>query len=187
MSPTARKESTLPTPQECRRILRAHRVPDHIRRHSEQVARVARRLAKALSALDGEVMNIDRVEAAALLHDIAKADCLRSRKDHAREGGRVLRDLGMPEIATLVEQHVVLHPGDHGGRVTEAEVLNYSDKRVRHEEIVTLEERFTDLIERYGRGNPQAEAIIRENWLTTEVLERKIFARLPSDPGILEA
>ncbi|MBI5443884.1 MAG: HD domain-containing protein [Deltaproteobacteria bacterium] len=171
-----------PDPKACRLLLEDHRVPEHIRRHSAQVARIARRLAEALR-LRGEPLDPDLVEAAALTHDIAKADCLDSARDHAREGGTVLRELGYPELGELVERHVELGPWDPAGPVTEAELLNYSDKRVRHEEVVPLDERFEDLLERYGRGNPRAEARIRETWETTVAVEEKIFSRLPFGPN----
>ena len=47
--------------------------------------------------------------------------CLESRLDHAVEGGRVLRELGLADVAVLVERHVHLGPFDPAGPVTEAE------------------------------------------------------------------
>lgn len=158
-------------------------MPRHIRRHSEQVARVARRLGEALRQFDGESVDLCLLEAAALLHDIAKASCLANHKDHAVEGGRLLRALGLPRVADLVERHVELGQWRQEGCVTEAEILNYSDKRVRHEEVVSLTDRFLDLLERYGKRAPQAEGRIRDNWQDTEAVERKIFGRLPFGPG----
>lgn len=174
----------VPDREECRRLLEGHGVPLHIRRHSEQVARVTLRLAEALAAVGFE-LDAGRLEAAALLHDISKADCLGGRQDHAREGGLRLRGLGYPEVAALVERHVDLGAWDPGGEVTEAEVLNYADKRVRHEEVVPLGERFRDLLERYGRDRPAAQARIRDNWRVMEELEAKLFARLPFGPDAL--
>lgn len=170
------------TPAACRALLDAQGVPEHIRRHSEEVARVARGLAEALSRFAQETPDPALTEAAALLHDIAKADCLQSHKDHALEGGRILRDLGHAELASLVERHVDLGPWTDDGPVTEAELLNYSDKRVRHEEVVSLADRFEDLLARYGRGNERASARIRQNWQVMVELEEKIFRRLPFGP-----
>lgn len=163
-------------------LLAAHGVPEHIRRHSEEVARVALGLADALCRYAGESLDPVLVGAGGLLHDIAKADCLQTRKDHALEGGRVLRELGHDDIASLVERHVELGRWSIEGGVTEAELLNYADKRVRHEEVVSLAERFEDLIARYGRANEQAEARIRQNWQVMVSLEKKIFRRLPFGP-----
>lgn len=172
----------VPDPERCRQLLEEHGVPDHIRRHSEQVARVARRLAEALRRHAREAVDVELVEAGALLHDIAKASCFESRGNHALEGGRLLRTLGYPAIASLVERHVVLGPWSAGGRVTEAELLNYSDKRVRHEELVSLSARFEDILARYGGESDEAGVRIRRNWQTIEAVERKIFSRLPFGP-----
>jgi hypothetical protein len=143
---------------------------------------VARRVALALHQR-GEPVDVALIEAAALLHDIAKAPCIESRLDHAAEGGRVLRELGLPGVAELVERHVHLGDWDPGGPVTGAEIVNYADKRVLYVDIVSLEERFADLIVRYSRGRADLEVRIRENWATMQAVEAKIFERLPFGPA----
>ncbi len=172
----------IPGQEACRALLARYRVPEHIRRHSEQVARVAEALGGALVERAGEGLDLGLLVAGALLHDIAKARCLGSRRDHAREGAELLRRAGYGRVAALVEEHVVLRTFRPEGPVTETEVLNYSDKRVRHDEVVSLDERFEDLIERYGRGHPEAERRIRQTWERARALERKLFARLPFTP-----
>lgn len=173
-----------PSTATCRRLLAAHGVPPHIRRHSAQVARVARRIAEALRE-SGEALDVGLVEAAALLHDIAKAPCLQSRLDHAAEGGRVLRELGLGAVAAIVERHVHLGEWNPRGPVTDAELVNYADKRVLYVEVVSLPERFRDLIVRYSRGRADLEELIRRNWATMEAVEAKIFGRLPFGPDEL--
>jgi putative nucleotidyltransferase with HDIG domain len=177
-----RIRGTSPSVTTCRRLLAAHQVPAHIRGHSGQVARVARSVAEALGER-GEPVDVGLVEAAALLHDIAKAPCLESRLDHAAEGGRVLRELGLPAVAAVVERHVYLGEWDPFGPVTAAELVNYADKRVLYVGVVSLAERFEDLIVRYSRGQVDLEGRIRSNWATMEAVERKIFSRLPFAPA----
>jgi putative nucleotidyltransferase with HDIG domain len=176
-----RLRGSSPSAVTCRRLLSAHGVPAHIRRHSAQVARVARRIAEALRDR-GETLDVGLVEAAAYLHDIAKAPCLESRLDHAAEGGRVLRELGLAAVAAIVERHVRLGEWDPRGPVTGAEVVNYADKRVLYVRIVSLTERFRDLIVRYSQGRTDIEERIRRNWATMEAVEAKIFGRLPFSP-----
>lgn len=182
-----RVRSERPSPAVCRRLLAEHRVPEHIRRHSGQVARVARRIAEELAVAVAAPVDVPLVEAAALLHDIAKAPCLESRLDHAAEGGRVLRELGLDAVADIVERHVHLGPWDPAGPVTEAEIVNYADKRVRYVEVVSLGERFVDLVARYGRGQSAIEERIRGNWLVMEAVEAKIFGLLPFGPEAVAA
>lgn len=160
-------------------------MPEHIRRHSGLVARVARRIAAGLWEHAGEPVDTALVEAAAILHDIAKAPCLESRRDHATEGGRILRESGFAAVAVIVERHVILGAWDPEGKVTEIEIVNYADKRVRYEEIVSLDERFADLLVRYGGGRAEIEARIRNNWAVMGAVEAKIFGRLPFGPGDL--
>jgi hypothetical protein len=65
--------------------------------------------------------------------------------------------------------------------VREAEVVHYADKRVLHDRVVSVAERFADLKVRYGRT---AEAIARLNLLETQTLEleHKLFSPLPAQP-----
>jgi len=177
-----RLRGTSPSTVTCRRLLAAHGVPTHIRRHSAQVARVARSIAEALRER-GEAVDVGLIEAAALLHDIAKAPCLESHLDHATEGGRVLRELGLEAVAAIVERHVHLGDSDPRGPVTGAEVVNYADKRVLFVRVVSLPERFRDLIVRYSRGRTDIEERIRRNWATMEAVEAKIFGRPPFGPA----
>lgn len=176
----------LPSPAESFVLLERHGVPAHICRHSQKVALLSRGLAEALRRYAGEAPDEALAETAGLLHDIAKAACIETREDHAREGGRVLRGLGYAEVAALVERHVDLGPWDPVGPVSEAEILNYADKRVRHEEVVTLAERFDDLSERYGRDSEAARRRIAEHRGVMEAVERKIFRRLPFGPEALQ-
>jgi hypothetical protein len=175
-----------PDAARCRLLLEQHRVPPHIRRHSEQVERVTALLGRAVSAAGAGVPDPAVLRASALLHDIAKMPCIESRRDHALEGARVLAALGLGEIAELVGRHVRLGPWDPEGPVIGAELLNYSDKRVQHEVIVGLTERFEDLLVRYGRGDPVVERRIRQDWGILARVEAKIFRRLPFGPEEVE-
>ena len=162
-------------------------MPPHIRRHSEQVERIAAVLGRAVTEAGVAALDLETLRAAALLHDIAKMPCIENRRDHALEGARVLAGLGLDEIGELVGRHVRLGPWDPHGPVTGAELLNYSDKRVQHETIVGLTDRFEDLLVRYGRGNPEVERRIREDWGIIARVEAKIFAKLPFGPEEVES
>jgi hypothetical protein len=81
-----------------------------------------------------------------------------------------------------VEAHVFLEEAFLGGPLTESVLVNYSDKRVRHDEIVTLEERFEDLMDRYAKT---PEHIVRMKKLleVSRRLEEKIFDGLSIGPN----
>jgi putative nucleotidyltransferase with HDIG domain len=144
--------------------------------HCLQVERVALYLGFALN-VEGEALDLHVVEAAALLHDITKIDGLQSGQNHALTAGTLIRKLGYPRVAEVVERHIMVPRGKLVG-VTEEEIINYSDKRVMHDRIVTLEERFEDLIERYGK-EPEHKALNLTFLERARELERKIFRRLP--------
>jgi putative nucleotidyltransferase with HDIG domain len=177
--------SDLPTPAECLRILSAYSVPHRIVRHSQKVALLTRKLAVDLHSVCPRGPNVSLVEAAALLHDIAKASSSAELLDHAVQGGRILRALGMPRVAHLVDLHI--DPGFAGSsaKITDAELLAYTDKRVLHQCVVGLDERFDDLFRRYVDLEGQAAAKEAERNMIS--LEKKIFRLLPYPPESLGA
>jgi putative nucleotidyltransferase with HDIG domain len=160
------------------------RMLGNIVEHSLVVARVARYLAEALRE-KGQEIDAGLVEAASLLHDITKTECLVTKEDHAETGFRFLLSMGYERVGEVVAYHVRLPPGGESARVTETEIVNYADKRVRHNRIVSLEERFVDLRARYGTEQKAVEYLEAMKEKTLEV-ERKIFSILRIDPGIIE-
>jgi hypothetical protein len=70
--------------------------------------------------------------------------------------------------------------------VSEEEVVNYADKRVQHDRIVSLRERFVDLKERYGKSRSSFERLDDLEKATFE-LEEKIFSILEINPGDLQS
>jgi hypothetical protein len=92
--------------------------------------------------------------------------------------------LGYPEVAEIVRQHVVLDDGIPPGQITEAILVHYADKRVKHTAIVSLAERFQDLKERYGK-NPPALAWLEDLERKSYELEEQIFQKLTIKPESL--
>ncbi len=182
--PVPAPRPAVPSPEECLGLLRLFKVPGHIRRHSELVARLSWRLASDLNRHVGSRHDADLLRAAALLHDIAKTFSGEGLTDHAAEGARILRERGLSRIADLVERHI--DPGPGTEHLRDDEILAYCDKRVRHEDLVSLEERYLDLLTRYGGGHTSAESYIRDNWRRMAALEMRIFSSLPYPPAGLK-
>ena len=103
--------------------------------------------------------------------------------DHAREGARICLQLGYPEISSIVEEHVILKEHDaerrHKGIFNAREIIYYADKRVRHEEIVSLDDRLEYILEHYGNGDSGMHRLIRINFDKCVELEKYLFAFLP--------
>lgn len=171
------------TPQDCLALLQKHNVPEHIVEHSRVVYEIAHFLCQALNR-QGEKLDLEKIAAAALLHDIAKMDGLEQGKNHSQEGARLLSGLGYPEIGEIIRQHVILDDEGPQPALTEASIVHYADKRVRHTTIVSVRERFQDLQARYGK-TPPARAWLEELEMKTGELEQRIFLRLTIEPDHL--
>jgi HD superfamily phosphodiesterase len=118
--------------------------------------------------------------AAALLHDITKTRSLDTRERHDHSGGELLRELGFARIGEIVRQHVILLDFNPQGEVEGREIVNYADKRVMHDKIVSLAERVEDLIQRYGITEGIKDRI-RQNARTAYALEKKIASSMTID------
>jgi putative nucleotidyltransferase with HDIG domain len=173
----------IPSRSECLELMEAVELPQNIRRHSILVADAACRLAR-LASRKHPRLNLPLVEAGGLLHDIAKGICLAQKCNHASVGAALVRQWGFHAVAPIVEQHISLTEEDIRGPVTESLIVNYADKRVRHDQYVTLEERFEDLIDRYGRTSAQKD-LLRQRLCLYRELERAIFRDLPAEPDCL--
>ena len=173
----------IPTKDQCYQMIREMKMMDHIVIHSLQVCRVATFLTEHLNKQHYR-LNFDLIQSAALLHDITKTRSFETREDHALTGGKHLSDCGYPAIVDLIRQHVKLDTYSDAGTISEAEVLNYADKRVLHDEIVGLDRRMDYIVERYGE-TPAHRERIHMLWQKTKDLEDRIFGVLSFAPGDL--
>jgi uncharacterized protein len=174
----------LPSHHQCLELMETHGMLPNIREHSFAVMEVARLLGEALEEA-GFDLHLPLVTVGALLHDLGKTPCLGTLTNHAELGAGYLEELGYPHVAQVVREHVHLDGNILDPRpLREAEIVNYADKRVLHETVVTLEERFADLKVRYGR-TPEALARIQATKIRARALEDKIFAPLALTPSNL--
>jgi uncharacterized protein len=169
----------IPTVDDCFRAMAEYGMLDNIRDHSILVARVTALLVENIQP-EGAPLSMGRAVAGALLHDIGKTACLDTDEDHAEKGRQICLALGMDEIAEIVAQHVLLRVKATTD-FTEEEIVYYADKRVNHDQVVSLEERLTYILDRYGRNNPARHQAILLNFSRCKALETRIFARLPFD------
>jgi len=165
----------------------------NIRRHSFVVTRVAETIVGSLdlSLSKGiDPPDINLVRAGALLHDIAKTKCLDGSCRHAEEGQAICEEHGFHNIGVIVREHVILSsftPERYKrGEFPAREIVYYADKRVRHEEIVSLNQRLDYIIERYGDGSDFIEQRIRDNFKSCLELEDYIFSFIDFGPDDLE-
>jgi probable phosphoglycerate mutase len=120
----------LPDPEVCRELEERHGTPAPVVAHAETVAAVAGRLGSTLRAV-GVCLDLRLLEAAALLHDLARAE-----PRHAEVAAAVLDVEGYPRVASVVRHHMDLPvvPAVPG----EAELLYLADKLTVGAEIADL-------------------------------------------------
>ena len=142
----------IPDDEQCKALWRQYAMLDNVREHSWAVAELATALAKR-AAQRGFAVNVPAVRASALLHDIAKTYTIRHGGSHSQLGASwVLYETKNPAIAQGVLLHVYWP-----WRIEQKSICRlpffviYADKRIRHNQCVSLQERFEDLLVRYGK------------------------------------
>ena len=191
----------LPNKEEIEQLQRYYRIPNHILKHLQAVKKVVLYLATELNK-KGEDYNLELLGVAAELHDIGKPlDFLRQEKGkaekfgwdpipeenfrfweeerkknpecshHTEIGAEILKDY--PELAEVVGNHSpmnILKPK----LSKEAILLNYTDMRTMIK-IVTLEERFVYLTERYGHKKDREIVFNKYKQIETDIFNKLGF------------
>ncbi|MGC9110028.1 MAG: HD domain-containing protein [Caldimicrobium sp.] len=161
-------------------LLKKEEVPDHIIRHSEKVALISLFLGCFLKE-KGEPLDLNLLTCSALLHDIKKMASIKTGENHAFSGYKLMKELGFERAGEIIYAHIFLKAPKPNSPIREEEIVFYADKRVKHDEIVTLKERFKDLRERYGRT---LKSLIRMRLLEemTLLLEKRLFKKIELKP-----
>jgi len=162
-------EQRLPTRREALNLLAkagcSPRVVEHCKRVSAFAVGIARACQRKRPNLD-----VKLVEISALLHDIG-----RSRThgvDHALEGGKIARGLGLPNsVVLIIERHAgggipkeeakkLGWPArDYLPNTLEEKIVCYADKRVEGLRIVTIEKTVKTYAVDLGENHPAIQRI----------------------------
>lgn len=148
-----RVRGDIPAKAECDALAERFGAPEKVMRHSRIVAELARVLAIHLKPA-GVSLNLELIEAAGLLHDIA-----RGKPDHAGAGAELLRSLGFHAVAEVVASHMDINVKD--GPPAEADLIYLADKYVAEDSIVSLSERFARSLDRYAERPEIAKEVKR--------------------------
>ncbi len=157
-----------PDAEECEAMLEAAAAPEPVRRHCRAVAALATHLARQLKEA-GEPLDADLVQAAALVHDIAKG-----RPHHAKAGGALVREVGFPRVADVVARHMTI---DFDGRIDEGAVVYLADKLIQGETRVKLEERFAPAFARFA-SEPEALAGAKRRYADAQAILSAVEQRI---------
>lgn len=171
----------VPDDAQCHELWDRYEMMPHIREHSQSVADFATALATEadIRGLLPETLTVALVRASAMLHDLAKTYTIQNGGSHAQQGASwVLRETHNPAIAHGILYHVACPWPDVEHRIFHVPLMVlYADKRVCHAEFASLEERFADLLERYGK-NERSRAMLYASHEQALLIERAYSARL---------
>ena len=174
---------SIPGEEFCIALLKRYETPEHIIMHSKKVWEVGRVLGLALIKKNMSV-DLDLVRASCLLHDVGKYQCiLDGTKCHDVRGEQILEQEGFPDVARIVVQHVILR-SSLDDPFAEEHVVYYADKRVMHDVVVSLDERFDYLQKTHGKS-PEAVKGLHKMRQHTFELERRLFLHFDFGPDDL--
>jgi putative nucleotidyltransferase with HDIG domain len=177
---------SIPARAEAVQILRGLEPPDWLLEHCAAVGEIAAFLAARI-AERGHTIDVELAAVAALLHDLDKAlppGDERKALGHGYGGAMWARDSGFDELAPAIQDHPVSRLSDDAiylpwaaGATVEERVVAYADKRA-HQDVVSLDERFAEWVERHG-ASPHM-TVARER---AEDLERQVCAAAGIEPS----
>lgn len=170
----------IPTPQEALALLALHHAGERGLAHGRGVAEAALALARALEVKGTRAdcapnlnpasgLDYDLIEAAALLHDIAKG-----QPRHEAAGAALLDSLGFHAAARIVADHRDIAP-ETAPRLTERELVYFADKLVRGSTRVPVRARFQQKLELFAH-DPEATAAIRRRLVNALAMQQRIEA-----------
>ena len=144
----------IPKKEECIRLLKANNVPDNIIAHTKTVCDFSMKVCDVLEKRNIKV-NRELVAAAALLHDIKKLN----GGEHEIEGAKYVESLGYPEVGVLIKKHGLKHSfkDEFMPKAWEEKIIFYADKRVKNDKVVSVDERFEYIKQRYNKEHVEKE------------------------------
>jgi len=195
----------LPTKDECIELWKKYDMPDNIIQHTKIVTEIATAIAKALVKAGIDV-DIDLVEKASLLHDVFKRcdfddntynkvmdelvlqgiikELPEKKIKHAELAGLYFAK-DYPEMAKVIRNHNYMAI-TYGLDTWEDKILYYADKRVTHDNKVSLKHRLKELHKRYEIFFKKLSEIDRQQIAEIDkkifALEEIIFSRLAIKP-----
>ncbi len=179
-APATEPVGIVPDDDACFSLWDEYGVLDNVRAHSLIVAGFATALAhKAVEK--GYDVCVASVRAAALLHDVAKSYTIHHGGSHAQMGSSwVVQATGNRRIAQGVAMHVFWPFALPENMCALPFFIIYADKRVMHDKCVTLEERYEDLLARYGTTE-QHRLGIAVSYKQGQDIESALSAQLECD------
>ena len=156
-------------------LLKKYEMPENIINHTLLVNKIAIFLAEKL-ADKGEEIFVPLIDSGSLLHDIGKIKSIKAKEmtgNHIAEGYEILQKENLISEAIICRKHGALSPLNPitKPKSWEEKVVFYADKRVIHDKIGSLKERYDDLKKRYPKNSKELD----KAYSFAEKLEKEIF------------
>lgn len=174
----------MPTVSEALQLLKDANCASHVLRHCRAVATVAVRIAREIS-VQGYAVDIDLVQAGALLHDLGRG--VTHSIDHGVAGVIIAQSFGLsPSLIRIIERHIgsgitpnearrlKLPIKDYLPKSLEEKIVTYADKLIEGAREVGYEEAFHKFQQELG-GFLGMAAIKRFQQLHTELSRLRGF------------
>ena len=157
----------IPGRDKCLELLKIYNTPAHIIRHCIAVSEIAIRIGKALNA-KGYKLNLGLIEAAALLHDIARLE-----DNHGLKGALIAEKHGYREVAELIKLHMYYITDPYKEKFDEQDILCLADRMVKEDEYVGLEVRMQYVLDKF-KGDKEAIERITQRLEENRILKSRI-------------
>lgn len=162
-----------PDLDECEAMLNIMKVPKNVIKHSQKVAELSLLISNRLIKDANLPLSIKKMQAAALLHDIAKGT-----DNHPEVGANYVSSEGFQELKQPIEVHMKYPYEIEQMSLTESEILYLCDKLIDEDKVSTLEERFEKMKSKYPNVD---ENIIYKRIHTASCIKEKIEKTLNID------
>jgi putative nucleotidyltransferase with HDIG domain len=159
------------TVEECEELLKKYNTPTHVVGHCRAVAQAAVKIAVALNDV-GSNLNIELIQGAALIHDIARVE-----DKHWEKGAEIARSLGYKEEANIIAVHMTYDLSKEVDQLTATDLVCLGDRVVKEDQYVGFQVRMNYILNKI-KGNPEAEKRVRKKILETKILLSKIEDRI---------
>lgn len=161
-------QNIIPTRNLCMELLKSQGTPAHVVKHSETVTKTALAIGRAL--IDkGYCLDLRLLEAAGLLHDIARVE-----ENHGVKGALVLEKKGYRQVAKLVKCHMFYATDPFKSDITELDILCLADRMVKEDKFVGLDARMGSVLEKLMSRGVDTEKVmtrLEENKLLKQRIE----------------
>ncbi len=168
-----RYEGYVPSEDECFKWWDEYEMMENIKAHSLVVANVALEIATLLKK-KGYNIDFNLVKITGLLHDIAKTYTIKNGGYHSQLGAVwMLERTKNYSIAQGIIHHVYWPGPIDFKRFWLPLIIVYSDKRVKHDKVVSLKERQKYILNRYGKSYDRMQRILY-SFEQASIIEKKL-------------